>query len=105
MLFPGTARQSGWRLLLPILAYGLPLAFIVAPLAAFLIYSFFRMDHGQIVYDLSLLNYRRFAAEGLYPAVLWQTCLLCLAVAVLAVLIGYPVAFLLAMLQGRRRYI
>jgi spermidine/putrescine transport system permease protein len=62
------------------------------------------MESGQIVRDLSLLNYRRFFADAIFIPVLWQTILLCLTVAALATLIGFPVAFLLANLKGRRRY-
>ena len=85
-------------------AYGLPLVLIIAPLLSFLAYSFFRMEGGQIVGDLSLINYRRFFNDAIFTSVLWQTCLLCLTVAILATLIGFPVAFLLANLSGHRRY-
>jgi spermidine/putrescine transport system permease protein len=78
----------------------LPLVFIVAPLLSFLAYSFFKMENGQIVRDLSLLNYRRFFTDAIFVPVLWQTCLLCLAVAALATIIGFPVAFRLP--KGRR---
>ena len=104
MLFAGHARNGTWPRLLAAVSYGLPLVFIVAPLASFLAYSFFRMDKGQIVHDLSLANYRRFFTDAIFLPVLWQTCLLCFAVAVLAVVAGYPVAFLLANLKGRRRH-
>lgn len=104
MLFVGSARSGLWPRLLAGFAYGLPLVFIVAPLLSFLAYSFFKMENGQIVRDLSLLNYRRFFTDAIFVPVLWQTCLLCLAVAALATTIGFPVAFLLANLKGRRRY-
>jgi spermidine/putrescine transport system permease protein len=104
MLFVGSARSGLWPRLLAGFAYGLPLVFIVAPLLSFLAYSFFKMENGQIVRDLSLLNYRRFFTDAIFVPVLWQTCLLCLAVAALATIIGFPVAFLLANLKGRRRY-
>ena len=104
MLFVGSARSGLWPRLLAGFAYGLPLVCIVAPLASFLAYSFFRMESGQIVRDFSLLNYGRFFTDAIFVPVLWQTCLLCLAVAALATLTGFPVAFLLANLKGRRRY-
>lgn len=104
MLFVASARTGLWPRLLAAFAYGLPLIFIVAPLLSFLAYSFFRMESGQIVRDFSLLNYRRFFTDAIFIPVLWQTILLCLTVAALATLIGFPVAFLLANLKGRRRY-
>jgi spermidine/putrescine transport system permease protein len=104
MLFVGR-QGKGWQLLFAALNYGLPLVFIVAPLASFLAYSFFRVEGGQMHYDLTLVNYRRFYADAIFIPVLWQTCLLCLAVAALTTLLGYPVAFLLANLKGRRKYL
>jgi spermidine/putrescine transport system permease protein len=104
MLFIGDRQGKGWRVALAAVGHGLPLIFIVAPLASFLLYSFFRVEGGQMHYDLSLLNYRRFFTDAIFIPVLWQTCLLCLAVAILTTLLGYPVAFLLANLKGRRKY-
>jgi spermidine/putrescine transport system permease protein len=104
MIFVGSARTGFWPRALAAFAYGLPIIAIVIPLLSFLTYSFFRVDKGEIVRDLSLLNYRRFFTDAIFVPVLWQTCVLCLAVAGLATLIGYPVAFQLANLKGRRRY-
>ena len=92
--------RSCWQCL----AYGLPALFILAPLLSFLAYSFFHMENGQIVRDLSLTNYRRFFTDAIFLPVLWQTCLLCLGVAALTILFGYPVALFLATLKGRRRH-
>ena len=104
MLFIGSARTGYWPRLWAALCYAIPLLFVAAPLASFLSYSFFRMEKGQIVRELSFVNYGRFFSEAIFIPVLLQTSLLCLAVAVLSVLIGFPVAFLLANLSGRRRY-
>ena len=105
MIFVGSARNGFWPRLLAAFAYGLPIILIVAPLASFLAYSFFRMEGGQIVADFGLGNYRRFFTDAIFIPILWRTSLLCLAVAALAILIGFPVAFLLANLKGRRRYL
>ena len=43
MLFVGSARNGMGPRLLACFACGLPLVFIVAPLASFLAYGFFRM--------------------------------------------------------------
>jgi spermidine/putrescine transport system permease protein len=104
MLFVGSGRKGAGPALLAAASYGLPLIFIVAPLASFLTYSFFHMEHGQIVRDLSFANYTRFFTDSIFIPVLWRTVLLCAAVAALSTLIGYPVAFLLANLKGRMRY-
>src|SRR4029079_14264935 len=105
MLFAGDRQAKSWRIALAALAYGLPLIFIVAPLLSFLTYSFFWVEGGVLYYEPTLKNYVRFFTDKIFIPVLWQTCLLCLAVAVLAVLIGYPVAFRLVTLSGRRKYV
>lgn len=105
MLFVGDRQAKGWRLAISGLAYGLPLLFIVTPLLSFLAYSFFWVEGGQMSYGLTLRNYSRFFTDAIFIPVLWQTCLLCLAVALLSALIGYPVAFRLATLSGRRKYV
>jgi spermidine/putrescine transport system permease protein len=104
MLFVGTARRGSGPKLLALIAYGLPAIFVLAPLASFLSYSFFRMEKGQIVRDLSLANYQRFFTDAVFLPVLWQTCLLCLGVTALTLLFGYPVALFLSTLRGRRRH-
>jgi spermidine/putrescine transport system permease protein len=104
MIFIGSARTGFWPRALAVFAYGLPIIAIAVPLLSFLTYSFFRVDKGEIVRDLSLLNYQRFFTDAIFLPVLWQTCVLCLAVAGLATMIGYPVAFQLVNLKGRSRY-
>jgi spermidine/putrescine transport system permease protein len=105
MLSVGNQKNRYWQTCLALMAYGLPLIFIVFPLLGFLLYSFFRVDHGQMHYDLTLLNYQRFFTDAIFIPVLLQTMLLCLGVAVLAALFGYPVAFLLTNLKGRSKYV
>lgn len=82
-----------------------PVMFILLPLVAFLAYSFFWTEQGVMHYDLTWRNYQRFFTDAIFLPVLRQTCLLCLEVAVLTVLAGYPVAYFLAGLRGRKRYI
>jgi spermidine/putrescine transport system permease protein len=92
------------RAAMALVAYGLPIFFILLPLAAFLTYSFFWVKGGTMHYDLTLLNYRRFFTDPVFLPVFWRTCLLCLEVAALAVAFGYPVAYFLAGLAERRKY-
>ena len=99
-----SARARLWPAALGLTAYGLPIAFILLPLAAFLTYSFFYVTGATTHYDLTLLNYRRFFTDTIFLPVFWRTCVLCLEVAVLAIGFGYPVAFFLAGLSGRKKY-
>jgi spermidine/putrescine transport system permease protein len=93
---------------LTFLAYGLPIFFILIPLLSFLTYSFFWVKGTELhdsFQDLTFLNYVRIVTDQIYLHVLWRTTLLCLGVAGLAVLFGYPVAYFLASLQGRKKYV
>jgi spermidine/putrescine transport system permease protein len=82
-----------------------PVAFILLPLAAFLAYSFFWTEHGVMSYGITLGNYQRFFTDPIFLPVLWRTCILCFEVSFLTVFAGYPVAYFLAGLSGRKRYI
>ena len=106
MVEPGT-RLSGDRVLRAIAmlaVYGLPLFFILLPLCAFLLYSLFWVEGTELHYDLTLQNYRRFFTDEIYIPVLRQTVLLCLEVAALGIAFGYPVAYFLSGLKGRKKY-
>lgn len=100
-----TRRTSRWSSLgVTALAFAGPVVFILMPLALFLTYSFFSVDHGEIVRTLTLANYTRFLTDPVFLPVFRNTCLLCLSVAVICVLLAYPAAYFLAMLKGRWRY-
>ena len=96
-------QSEAWPARIAVFAY--PLAFILFPLVAFLAYSFFWTEHGTMSYALTLGNYQRFFTDPVFLPVLWQTCVLCLEVSVLTILAGYPVAYFLAGLKGRKRYV
>ena len=98
-------RTRSYRAVTTTLAYLVPGVFIVLPLALFLIQSFFYVDHGQEIRELTLRNYARIFTDAVFVPVFLRTCVLCLAVAVIAVAFAYPVAYLLASLEGRRKYI
>ncbi len=102
---PGsTGAGVNWRPVIGLVVYGLPIAFILVPLMGFLTYSFFWVEGGQLRFSLTLLNYQRFFADSIFLPVFWRTILLCLEVAVLAVGLGYPTAYLVASLRGRWKY-
>jgi spermidine/putrescine transport system permease protein len=93
-----------WRALALLAAYGLPIFFILLPLCGFLVYSLFWVDGIELHYDLTLVNYRRFFNDEIYIPVLRQTVVLCLEVAALCIAFGYPVAYFLSGLKGRKKY-
>lgn len=98
----GRTDPAAW--LVSALAHALPILFIGLPLLSFLAMSLFHVESGEIVQQLTLENYRRFVAEGSFTAVLTSTCLLCLGVALVTVVIAYPVACFIAGLDGTTRY-
>jgi spermidine/putrescine transport system permease protein len=97
-------RRAAERLVMILLNYALPLLFIVVPLASFLAHGFFSLENGHIIYRLTLLNYARFFGDPIYIPLFLRTCLLALEVAAIGVLLGYPIALLLASLEGRAKY-
>jgi spermidine/putrescine transport system permease protein len=98
---PAERRLS---LLVTVLAFALPVIFVLVPLAIFLGYSFFSVDQGTIVYGLSLGNYVRFFTDPVFLPVFWNTIVLCVSVAVICILLAYPAAYFLTTLKGRWRY-
>ncbi|QND66048.1 ABC transporter permease [Mesorhizobium loti] len=98
---PAERRLS---LLVTVLAFALPVVFVLVPLAIFLGYSFFSVDQGTIVYGLSLGNYVRFFTDPIFLPVFWNTIVLCVSVAIICILLAYPAAYFLTTLKGRWRY-
>lgn len=101
------ASMAGERrlsLLVTALAFALPVIFVLVPLAIFLVYSFFSVDQGTIVYAPTLGNYARFLTDPIFLPVFWNTIILCLSVAIICILLAYPTAYFLATLKGRWRY-
>ena len=99
------AGSQFWRGVLALLAYVVPVVFILVPLVLFLIQSFFYVEDGNVVHELTLRNYERFFTGPAFLPVFLSTLLLCLGVAVITVVLGYPVAYFLASLEGRRKYV
>ncbi|MBZ9797357.1 ABC transporter permease [Mesorhizobium sp. ES1-4] len=90
--------------LVTMLAFALPVIFVLVPLAIFLVYSFFSVDQGTIVHVPTLGNYARFFTDPIFLPVFWNTIVLCVSVAVICILLAYPAAYFLTTLKGRWRY-
>ncbi len=102
---PANGRaQRYMRAAITALVYLLPAVFIVAPLAIFVVYSFFSVERGQMQFTLTLLNYQRFFSGSIFLPMFWRTIVLCLEVAALTIALGYPVAYFLTTLKGRLKY-
>ena len=85
-------------------AFAVPVVFILLPIAFFFGYSFFSVAQGEIVYTPTVINYTRFFQDPIFMDVFWRTCVLCLFVSILCVVLGFPVAYFLTVLRGGSRY-
>ena len=100
----GRLRRAAWELL----NYGLPVLLIFIPVALFLVHSFYHVDIEQfdiVKSPLSLVNFERLINDGIYIPLFFKTCWLAIQVALICLVIGYPVAYFLASLSGRLKYV
>jgi len=72
------------------------LALVIGPLAFTFLMSFWSTDGMQITATWTLKNYALFFTDPLYASVLAKSVLLALAIAVLAILAAYPLAYLVS---------
>lgn len=86
--------------------------FLVLPLAGILGISFLsRGDYGELVWDFTFDNFKRFAGFGvfgfepLYPKIILRSLGMAAATTVLCVLAALPLTFFIAGLRGPRRQI
>ena len=74
----------------------------VAPLAILLAYSFYESRAGGVMIPaFTLRQYIRFLGDPFYLYVLWRTVLLGLWVTVWCIVLGYPLAYVLARTRSR----
>lgn len=85
-------------------AFAFPLLFVLAPLVAFLAYSFWRVENNQLIADFTFANYLEFFRNEIYPRVFVGTLKLAAEVMGIGLLLGYPVAYFIWRRRGRWRY-
>ena len=73
------------------------LALVIVPLGYTLIMSFYQVDSLQIIPRLTLKNYALFFTDSMYSTILGRSLLLALCVALLGVLTGYPLAYMVSL--------
>jgi spermidine/putrescine transport system permease protein len=101
-------RRKKRRLLLEVTAYLSPViiiivVFVFAPLTIILFYSFLKSGiYGEIIYSFSLENFHAILAGG-YGIVFLQSIYLALQTNVVCILVGYPIAYYMAMYGGKWR--
>jgi spermidine/putrescine transport system permease protein len=82
-----------------------PTLFIVLPIGAFLVMSFWRMEDGQVVPAATLDNYFAFFANDSYTGTLTATLWLCAKVTMIGLAVGYPIAWLIWRQKAQLRMI
>jgi putative spermidine/putrescine transport system permease protein len=90
-------RRPGWLTPLLLLAPTLLLMIyaFALPLATFFRFSFDRFERGRLLNDFTLATYRDFLLDPYYRTIVFDTVRMAGLVTVLAVLIGYPLAYAL----------
>ena len=88
----GRRLPSPGRLAWHVVALGLAGFFVLLPILAFMLHSFWRLENGQTVEEFTLDNYRTFFTDATYLKVYGFTVLLSAGVTVLNVAIGYLIA-------------
>lgn len=81
--------------------------FFVVPLSRSVVISFFQFT-GPGGYDsshLTIANYKAFFISHFYLGILWRTFFISVTVTILCVVIGYPVAYFMSQLSGRKQQI
>jgi putative spermidine/putrescine transport system permease protein len=75
--------------------------FFTAPLALMLAISVSRQSFGQMVWTITFHHYARFFSDSYYIGVLADTLLLGLITTAVSLLLGYPIAYHLALTQSQ----
>jgi putative spermidine/putrescine transport system permease protein len=77
------------------------LVFFAAPLALMLVISVSRQSFGEMEWTITFHHYARFFSDGFYLGVLSDTLLLGAIVTLVSLLLGYPLAYHLALTRSR----
>jgi spermidine/putrescine transport system permease protein len=102
--FAGPKRPPGlrgWLLMSPLFLW--LAAFVVAPTAIMLVYSFCTRDElGQVVFEFSLDNFKR-VFDGTYLKILLNSVVYASITTVICLVAGYPVAYFIGRSSERWR--
>jgi spermidine/putrescine transport system permease protein len=81
------------------------LVFLIVPMTIIVVYSFLhKAPYGDIQWIWNLENYRR-ALDPLYLSIVWESFKLAVVTALICLLVGYPVAYVLATIRNPYRSI
>ncbi|HEY9866549.1 MAG TPA: ABC transporter permease [Candidatus Obscuribacterales bacterium] len=99
----GETRKTKTLLILLLPATIWLMIFFVIPLIIVLIYSFLeRGTYGGVIWEFTLKNYQRLAND-LYGNIIWRSLGLASLTTLICLILGYPIAFLIATISSRWR--
>ncbi|MGE3832501.1 MAG: ABC transporter permease [Parvibaculaceae bacterium] len=98
-------RDATIRWMIFLVVAAVPLIFIVAPIASFMLISLFRAEKNLIIRDPSLDNYVNFFGNWTYSGTFLGTVFLCLQVMAVSIIVGYPIAWYIWQQKGSTRYL
>ena len=73
---------------------------IVVPMLLIVLYAFTQSGNDVLTFRFTLDNFARFVTDRIFLAVLWRSLVIALITTVLCVLLGYPIAYVIAQLPG-----
>ncbi len=74
---------------------------IVVPMLLIVLYAFTVSGNDVLTFRFTLDNFARFVTDSVFLSVLWRSLYIALVTTVLCVLLGYPIAYVIAQLPGR----
>ncbi|MCR5825348.1 MAG: ABC transporter permease [Oscillospiraceae bacterium] len=74
---------------------------IVAPMLLIVLYAFTESGNEVLTFRFTLENFVRFVTDRVFLSVLWRSLYIALVTTLICVLLGYPIAYVIAQLPGR----
>ena len=74
---------------------------IVAPMLLIVLYAFTESGNEVLTFRFTLENFGRFVTDSVFLAVLWRSLVIAVVTTVICVLLGYPIAYVIAQMTDR----
>lgn len=74
---------------------------IVAPMLLIVLYAFTESGNEVLTFRFTLENFARFVTDSVFLAVLWRSLVIAVVTTVICVLLGYPIAYVIAQMTDR----
>ena len=78
-------------------------AFVVAPMLLILLYAFTKQGNDVLTLNFTLDNFAKFFSDSIFPVVLWRSLTIAFYTTIICILIGYPVAYIVAQMSEKKQ--